>query len=146
MPANRYLIAATQNNLLRLLQVAIVLLLLSLFHHSAQAQKLVVETETGEFIDYRLENFSLNRTPHYELLIPFARGENSYRLLDIRYQIVEFESDTSDIFRARQGSVASSLPLFETFNSGYFLKQEHAALKINITRPVPGSDLSYQVL
>ncbi len=146
MPANRYLIAATHKHMIRLFKVVVVLLLLPIWHQSALAQKMVVESETSEFIDYRLENFSLNRAPHYELLIPFARGDNSYRLLDVRYQIVEFESDTTDIFRSRQGSVASSLPLFETYNAGFFLKQAHAALKINITRPVAGNELSFQVL
>jgi len=146
MPANRYLIAASHNNMLRLLQVAVMFLFVFMWHQSAKAQKLVVESETIEFIDYRLENFSLNRAPHYELLIPFTRGENSYRLLDVRYQIVELESDTTDIFRSRQGSIASSMPLFETYNAGFFLKQPHAALKINITRAIPGNELGYQVL
>lgn len=146
MLANRYVIAFQSSHMLRLLQVAAVLLCMAAIPQLSYAQKLVVEAETSEFIDYRLENFSLNRTPQYEMMIPYARGEGSFRLLDVRYQIVQLESDTTDAFTARHGSVAASLPLFETYNTGFFLKQEHAALKINITRPIQGNELGFQVL
>lgn len=112
----------------------------------SHAQHLLVESETSEFIDYRLENPRLNRTPHYELLIPFQRGSASYRLLDVRYHILEFENDTTDAFTSRQGSVDSGQPLFETYNEGVYQKQNHAALRIKITRELPDRDNSFQVL
>ncbi len=146
MPANRYLIAVTESPKALTLHIVALLLLMFVPQTASQAQKLVVEAETGEFIDYRLENFNLRQVPQYELLIPYARAENSYRLLDVRYKIVEYETDTTDVFRAQLGSFDSDVPLFETYNSGFFLKQEHAALKINITRADPNNRLRYQVL
>jgi len=80
------------------------------------------------------------------MLIPFQRGNASYRLLDVKYHILEFANDSTDAFTSRQGSVDSGLPLFETYNEGVYQKQSHAALRVNITREIPDRDYSYQVM
>lgn len=135
----------------KVFQRLLILLLVSAYSvlvtsHEVRAQRIITESETAEFIDYRLENPRLNRVPAHELLIPYSRAEASYRLLDVRYQIVQFESDTSDAFTKQAGSVALDQPLFETYNQGFYQKEAHAALKINITRAVPGRKNAYQVV
>lgn len=104
--------------------------------HVALAQRLIVETETAEFIDYRLENPQLHRSPFYEWLIPYARGSASYKLLDVRYKIVSMADDSSEVVQIRAGSAETEQPLLETYNQGTYQKQPHAALRIHLTRPL----------
>ncbi len=106
----------------------------------AQAQTIHIIDETPQFVDYLIQNDSLQTGSPVNILIPYNQGTESYRVLEQMIVPVNI-SGNKRLMKVNKEIGSNVPPLMRVVNPGMSRKRQVATLRIYVSRPSGRDDL-----